>query len=99
MNTPTIVPTQAQVAAFKEAWDKADKAGLEGLRTVIGLTAALNIATPPRPVIKLVDNDNDTWVPVSPGQDAWVSPEAGLTVPRSREWLTEHYGPLTEVHE
>jgi len=45
--TPVPVqPTRAQIAAFKKAWEDADRLGLSGERTRAGLIAALNAPAP-----------------------------------------------------
>ena len=41
-----VQPTPAQLAAFKEAWEAADKLGLAGQRTRAGLIAVLNLKEP-----------------------------------------------------
>ncbi|AVR56727.1 hypothetical protein QDW26_gp61 [Microbacterium phage Didgeridoo] len=95
--TKTTIPTAEQVEAFKTAWAKADAAGLEGLRTIAGLHAALNIETPePKPEVYAIDEDEDRWEPV-PNTDLWhcTAPGCEYLEDLTTERLEERFGPVT----
>ncbi|QOP64884.1 hypothetical protein QDW36_gp56 [Microbacterium phage Avocadoman] len=97
--TKTTIPTAEQVEAFKTAWAKADAAGLEGMRTIAGLHAALNVETPvpePKPEVYAIDEDGDRWEPV-PNTDLWRCVTELDLSNRTSEDLERVYGPI-EYH-
>lgn len=110
--TQTVVPTTHMLDVFKTAWDKADKAGLAGQRTLIALSAVLTDAyaadvplkgVMPKKLVALIDTDEDIWriVPGEVDDDTeepmWSTP--GLQTHRTQADLTERYGPVKEVWE
>ncbi|UVT31687.1 hypothetical protein SEA_KENZERS_58 [Microbacterium phage Kenzers] len=96
--TKTVIPTAEQVKAFKTAWGKADAAGLEGMRTIAGLHAALNVETtiaaePPREVYA-IDCDGDRWEPVH-ATDLWHCVDEPMLDDRTTDALERTFEPVT----
>ncbi|QJD53468.1 hypothetical protein QDW38_gp59 [Microbacterium phage Lynlen] len=97
--TKTVIPTAEQVEAFKTAWGKADAAGLEGMRTIAGLHAALNVEAPitaepePKPEVYAIDCDGDRWEPV-PNTDLWHC-TTDFCRDNTTEQLETTFGPIT----
>ena len=95
----TVIPTPEQVAEFKNAWAKADNAGLIGMRTLAGLTAVLNMAAPstePK-LVALIDSDGDTWMRIEGEADSWHCPSEEYLQPRTHAEVASAFGPLQEV--